>query len=91
MLIGKRMDFSPIHRAVPAGLALSKVKIRLASPQDRPLWDTLMDTRHYLGFQRLAGRSLRYIVSYENFWLGLAAWQNGAFKCAPRDRSMALT
>ena len=45
-----------------------------------------MDTHHYLGFKRLAGRGLRYIVSYEDFWLGLAAWQNGAFKCAPRDR-----
>ena len=86
MLIDKRMDFFPIHRAVPAGFDLSKVKIRLASPQERPLWDTLMDTHHYLGFKRLAGRGLRYIVSYEDFWLGLAAWQNGAFKCAPRDR-----
>ena len=70
MLIDKRMDSFPIHRAVPAGFALSKVKIRLASSQERPLWDTLMDTHHYLGFKRLAGRGLRYIVSYEDFWLG---------------------
>ena len=33
-----------------------------------------------------ASGGVRYIVSYEDFWLGLAAWQNGAFKCAPRDR-----
>ncbi len=43
-----------------------------------------MDEHHYLGFRRLAGRGLRYIASFRGQWLGLAAWQNGAFKC--RDR-----
>lgn len=45
-----------------------------------------MDEHHYLGFRRLAGRGLRYVATFGDRWLGLAAWQNGAFKCAHRDR-----
>ena len=45
-----------------------------------------MDERHYLGFRRLAGRGLRYVAVFRGQWLALAAWQNGAFKCRPRDR-----
>ena len=45
-----------------------------------------MEEHHYLGFRRLAGRGLRYVAIFGGLWLGLAAWQNGAFKCRPRDR-----
>ena len=45
-----------------------------------------MDEHRYLGFRRLAGRGLRYVATFMGHWLGLAAWQNGAFKYAPRDR-----
>ena len=86
MSIRKRLEFHAPFRGMPAGFSLSDVEIRLARPQERPLWDSLMDERHYLGFQRLAARGLRYVASFGDRWLGLAAWQNGAFKCAPRDR-----
>jgi len=42
-----------------AGLSVSGVEVPLATPQERPLWDALMDAHHYLGFRRLAGRGLR--------------------------------
>ncbi len=86
MSIRKRLEFHAPFRGMPAGFSLSDVEIRLARPQERPLWDSLMDERHYLGFQRLAARGLRCVASFGDRWLGLAAWQNGAFKCAPRDR-----
>ena len=86
MSIRKRMDSCPVYREPPQGYALSEVEVRLATPQERPLWDALMDKHHYLGFRRLAGRGLRYVATFGRRWLGLAAWQNGAFKCAPRDR-----
>ncbi len=86
MSIRTRMDAHPIHRAPPEGFCLSEVKCRLARPDERPLWDALMNQHHYLGFRRLAGRGLRYIATFRGQWLGLAAWQNGAFKCQPRDR-----
>ena len=45
-----------------------------------------MAEQHYLGFQRFAGRGLRYVAEYERVWLALIGWQSGAFKCGPRDR-----
>ena len=86
MSIRKRMESCPVHREVPEGFSLSEVEVRLATPQERPLWDAVMDEHHYLGFRRLAGRGLRCVATFGDRWLGLAAWQNGAFKCAPRDR-----
>ncbi len=80
------MEACPVHRAPPEGFVLSEVEVRLARPEERPLWDALMDEHHYLGFRRLAGRGLRYVATFGERWLGLAAWQNGAFKCKPRDR-----
>ncbi len=46
----------------------------------------MVDHHHYLGFNRFAGRSLRYIFEWRGQWIGLAGWQSGAFKCRPRDR-----
>ena len=86
MSIRKRMKSCPVHRVAPEGFSLSEVAVRLARPEERPLWDALMDEHHDLGFRRLAGRGLRYVATFEDHCLGLAAWQNGAFKCAPRDR-----
>ncbi len=76
----------PILREPPQGFSLSDVAVRLVDPTERPRFDRLMNTHHYLGFRRLAGCGLRYVALFRGVWLGLAAWQNGAFKCAPRDR-----
>ncbi len=86
MSIRNRMEACPVHRAPPEGFVLSEVEVRLARPEERPLWDALMDEHHCPGFRRLAGRGLRYVATFGDRWLGLAAWQNGAFKCRPRDR-----
>ena len=86
MSIRKRMTSCPVYGEAPEGFSLSEVEVRLMKPEERPLWDALMDEHHYLGFRRLAGRGLRYVATFRGRWLGLAAWQNGAFKCRPRDR-----
>ena len=52
---------------------------------------TLMNQNHYLGFERFAGRGVRYIFEWRGHWVGLADWQSGAFKCRPRDRWMDLS
>ncbi len=64
MSIRKRLEFHAPFRGMPAGFSLSDVEIRLARPQERPLWDSLMDERRHLGFQRLAARGLRYVASF---------------------------
>ena len=86
MSVRKRLASCPLHEEAPEGFCLSEVEVRLAKPEERPLWDALMDEHHYLGFRRLAGRGLRYVATFRGRWLGLAAWQSGAFKCRPRDR-----
>ena len=86
MSIRQHVEACPIHRVPPDGFTLSEVEVRLVRPQERVRWDALMEQHHYLGFRRLAGRGLRYVAVFRGQWLGLAAWQNGAFKCRPRDR-----
>ena len=80
------MESCPVHREAPEGFSLSEVELRLATPEEHPPWGALMDENHYLGFRRPASRGLRYAATFGDRWLDLAAWQNGAFKCAPRDR-----
>ncbi len=86
MPVRKRMESCPVLRQPPEGFSLSEVEVCLGRPEERPLWDALIGERHYLGFCRLAGRGLRYVATFRDRWPGLAAWQNGAFKCGPRDR-----
>ena len=81
-----RMQAHPVCAQAPEGFRLADVEVRLATPVERPLWDALMDGRHYLGFRRFAGRGLRYVAVWRGRWLALAGWQGGAFKCGPRDR-----
>ncbi len=86
MDLRSRMQAHPVCAEAPEGFRLADVEVRLATPLERPLWDALMDGRHYLGFHRFAGRGLRYVAAWRGRWLALAGWQGGAFKCAPRDR-----
>ena len=77
---------SDIFRGTPDGFHLSDVSVRLARPDERIRWDSLMDQHHSLGFKRFAGRGVRYVFEWRGQWVGLAGWQSGAFKCRPRDR-----
>ncbi len=90
-LQGRLMDIRP-HMLppdlteVPEGFCLSEVEVRLATSDERTLWDALMVDRHYLGFNRFTGRGLRYIAVWRRQWLALGGWQVAALKCRPRDR-----
>lgn len=75
----------PIWQEMPAGFSLGDVEVRLVAPTERLLRDDLMDTHHYLGFRRFAGRGVRYAATWKGRWLALAGCQGGAFKCRPRD------
>ena len=69
----------------PEGFSLCEVTVRLARPDERSRWDEQVDRHHYLGFQRFAGRGLRYVIAWRERWLALAGWQSGAFKSRHRD------
>jgi len=71
---------------IPKGFSLADVEIRLAPSAEHMLFDAVMDKHHYLGFRRPVARGLRYIATWQGQWVALAAWQEGSFKCQPRDR-----
>ncbi len=58
------METCPVHREAPDGFSLSEVEVRLTKPEERPLWDAVMIAHHCLGFRRLAGRGLHYVVAF---------------------------
>jgi len=65
---GRRMAIRGIHshpvlREAPPGFRPRDVEVRPATPEERPLWDALMDRHHHLGFRRLAARGLRYVAA----------------------------
>ena len=43
MSIRERMEACPVFRELPDGFSFSGVKVRLAMPEERPLWDALMN------------------------------------------------
>ncbi len=64
---------------------LSQVEVRPIRREERSRWDELMRRHHYLGLERLAGESLRYVAEAQGRWLALIGWTSAAFKCKPRD------
>ena len=71
----QRLIAEPLIRIASASFSLSEVVVRLARPDERVLWDALMDRHHYLGFKRFAGRGLRYVAEWRGQWLALAGWR----------------
>jgi hypothetical protein len=50
-------------------------------------WRTLMRQHHYLGFERIVGKSLCYVATNnETQWVALLGWGSAALKCAARDQ-----
>ncbi len=49
-------------------LDLHRIQVRLALPEERKHWDTLMRGHHYRGFRTLAGCSLRYVATVDERW-----------------------
>lgn len=65
---------------------LNSCQVRLATDDETDRWDTLMDKHHYLGFKRFFQKGLKYIITYDGEWVGLAGWQYGALACGARDK-----
>jgi len=79
MDVKSRMESHPMVAERPEGFSLSEVGVRLAAREERPVWDALMDERHYLGFRRFAAHAgLRYVAEWCGRWLALAGWRREA-------------
>jgi hypothetical protein len=63
------------------------LRLRLVeSPRDSRLWNEAISRFHYLGYKRLPGAQLRYLIESENGLLGVLGFGASAWKVAPRDR-----
>ena len=50
------------------------------------LWAELTNDYHYLGFQGVMGRSLKYLVFIEDIPVACIGWNSGSWKCSVRDK-----
>jgi hypothetical protein len=91
---GNRKPFEPDHTiAVPegnvvcaagslSGLRLEKVE----TTDDSRLWNEAIGRFHYLGYKRLPGAQIRYLLQSTLGLLGVLGFGASAWKAAPRDR-----
>ncbi len=59
--------------------------VRPVSRDEMVQWRNLMRQHHYLGFERIVGESLCYVVTKATQWVALLGWGSAALKCAARD------
>jgi SRSO17 transposase len=66
---------------------LSPVSVKLISESDlEPLWDQLVRSYHYLGYQNLIGHRLKYLALIEDQPVAALSWSAPALKLAARDQ-----
>ena len=65
---------------------LEHAQVRLlSSPKDIARCDQLICEHHYLHDATMVGEQLRYAISYQGRWLGVASWSGAAFHIKDRD------
>ena len=66
---------------------LEHAQVRLLSlPKDTARCDKLIMEHHYLHDATLVGEQLRYAITYQGRWLGVATWSGAAFHIKDRDQ-----
>ena len=65
---------------------LPSVSVKLISGSDfESLWDQLVSSYHYLGYQKLLGHRLKYLVFMKDRPVAALSWSAPALKLAARD------
>jgi hypothetical protein len=60
--------------------------IKVETKKESALWNGLIEEHHYLGYQRLPGAQVRYLIHSEEGWLGAVGFGAAAWKVAARDQ-----
>src|SRR6266446_1323820 len=66
-------------------VVLNQLVVRLITPEERPRWNELVSTHHYLKNATLVGEHLCYVAEYQGQWLALLGWSAPARHLRPRD------
>jgi hypothetical protein len=64
---------------------LNHLTVRLITPEERPRWNELVCTHHYLKSATLVGEQLCYVAEYQGVWLALLGWSAAARHLRPRE------
>jgi hypothetical protein len=67
-------------------VCLNNLVVRPITTSEESEWDMLMTKYHYLGFNKLTGRTMKYIALLDNQWVALLGWGSSVLKCTPRDQ-----
>jgi hypothetical protein len=67
---------------------LQRVTVRLLHEHERPEFDRLLETQHYLASAHLAGQTLRYVAELDGQWVALLTFSAAAFHLKLRERWM---
>jgi len=64
---------------------LDHLVVRLITPEERPRWNELVCTHHYIKNATLVGENLCYVAEYQGSWLALVGWAAPARHLRPRE------
>jgi hypothetical protein len=64
---------------------LDHLVVRPVTEEERPRWNELVSTHHYLKNAALVGEHLCYVAEYHGHWLALLGWSAAARHLRPRD------
>lgn len=62
-----------------------KLSIQAVDKRTSPLWNELIDRYHYLGYQRMGGAQMRFLVQADDQLIALLGFSAAAWKVQPRD------
>jgi hypothetical protein len=65
---------------------LNSMIVRPIKPEEEITWNKLMQEHHYLGFQSLTGKTLKYVALLEGQWVALIGWGSAALKSRHREK-----
>src|SRR5512136_20175 len=60
---------------------LDHLVVRPITPEERPRWNELVSTHHYLKNATLVGEHLCYVAEYQGTWLALVGWSKEQLAC----------
>jgi hypothetical protein len=60
--------------------------VPVVTKEESALYNGMIETYHYLGYQPLPGAQIRYLIRSTEGWLGALGWGAAAWKVAARDR-----
>ena len=59
--------------------------LQVKGSKDEALWNAIVNKYHYLGFKTFVGRSLKYLIFFEEKIVGAIGFCDPAWQLAPRD------